>query len=131
MKIGNQGDGGGRPLAVFTKSDTKKYETLAEILNKQQCADYFNISLSCLKKIEKRQPEVYDSYKKGRVKAIESIAKNLIQKAREGNMAAAIFYLKTQAGWSQTQSIDITGDFPTHIVLKGIDTDGSRDTDTE
>lgn len=56
--------------------------------------------------IEKRQPEVSERYKKGRAKAIDSVAQGLLQQAREGNMAAAIFFLKTQAGWRETQVVD-------------------------
>ena len=53
-----------------------------------------------------RQPEVSERYKKGKVDAISSVAQGLLQQAREGNMAAAIFFLKTQAGWRETQVVD-------------------------
>ena len=103
MKIGNQGDGGGRPVIVFDEAKTAQVEALAAVLSKGQMADYFGISETTLREVEKRQPEVSDAYKKGRAKAIGNVAKNLIQKANDGNITAAIFYLKTQAGWREEQ----------------------------
>lgn len=101
MKIGNQGDGGGRPQVVFDKDQVLQYEQLAAVLNKGQIADFFNVSETTLREVEKRQPEVSEAYKKGRSNAIASVGSNLIQMAQKGNTTAAIFYLKTQAGWSE------------------------------
>lgn len=106
MKRGRQGDGGGRPPVVFTPEQVAQVEALAAVLNKSQMADYFGISEVTLKEIENRQPEVSLAYKNGRAKAIGTVAKNLIQQAKDGNTAAAIFYLKTQAGWKETQVIE-------------------------
>jgi len=122
---------GGRPAVVFDEVMTRQYEELASVLTKAQCADFLGISLTTLKEVEKRQPEVYDSYKRGKSQAIANVANNLVKQAKDGNMSAAIFYLKTQAGWSETQKLDVSGDFPTQIVLKGVTTDASRDRDTE
>ena len=65
MKRGKQGEGGGRPKAELSDTQIIELEALASVLTKQQIADYFGISLTALKQIEKRQPEVYASYKKG------------------------------------------------------------------
>ena len=53
-----------------------------------------------------RQPEVLERYKRGQAKAIGSVAQSLLMQAREGNLTAAIFYLKTRAGWRETQVVD-------------------------
>ena len=103
MKIGNQGDGGGRPPVVFDEAQTAQVEALAAVLSKGQMADYFGISETTLRQIEERQPEVFEAYKRGKAKAIGNVAKNLIQQAQTGNIAAAIFYLKTQAGWKESK----------------------------
>ena len=100
-KLGNQGDGGGRPKVVFDESQIAQVEALAAVLNRKQMADYFGIGETTLREIEIRQPEVSDAYKKGRGKAIAGVASNLINQARNGNVSAAIFYLKTQAGWKE------------------------------
>lgn len=104
MKKGNQGDGGGRPIIEFTFEEITQLEALAAVLTKGQIADYFNISETTLRAIEERQPEVSDAYKKGRVRQCASMGSNLIQLAKAGNVAANIFYLKTQAGWKETES---------------------------
>ena len=117
-KIGNQGDGGGRPPVVFDEAQTAQVEALAAVLSKGQMADYFNISETTLREIESRQPEVSDAYKRGKAKAIGNVTKNLIQQAQNGNISAAIFYLKTQAGWKETQVSEHTGADGSELVVK-------------
>ena len=103
-KNGRQGEGGGRPKVEFNAERIAQVEALAAVLSKGQMADYFGISETTLREIERRQPEVSDAYKKGRGKAIAGVGSNLISQARSGNVAAAIFYLKTQAGWKEDQT---------------------------
>jgi len=116
MKIGNQGDGGGRPIIEFTEDQITQLEALSAVLTKGQVADYFEISETTLRAIEQRQPEVSDAYKKGRVKQFASMGSNLIQLAKKGNVAANIFYLKTQAGWKE-QEAEIQDIPPINIIL--------------
>ena len=103
MKKGNQGDGGGKPLIVFTSKQVIELEALAAVLTKAQIADFFDITEKTLRAIEQRQPEVFTAYKKGRVKQISSMGTNLVKLATDGNVAANIFYLKTQGGWKEDQ----------------------------
>lgn len=102
-KRGRQGEGGGRPAVVFSEAQVAQVEALAAVLSKKQLADYFGIGETTLREIEHRQPEVSEAYQKGRGKAIAGVASNLINQARNGNVSAAIFYLKTQAGWKEDQ----------------------------
>jgi len=118
MKIGNQGNGGGRPIVEFTSDQITQVEALAAVLTKGQIADYFNISETTLRAIEERQPEVSDAYKKGRVRQCASMGSNLIQLAKAGNVAANIFYLKTQAGWKEEQA-DIQEIPQINIIVDG------------
>tara|TARA_R110000803_G_scaffold206642_2_gene274050 strand:+ start:667 stop:1047 length:381 start_codon:yes stop_codon:yes gene_type:complete len=118
MKQGNQGDGGGRPTIDFTLEQITQLEALAAVLTKGQIADYFGISETTLRAIEERQPEVSDAYKKGRVKQCASMGSNLIQLAKAGNVAANIFYLKTQAGWKEEQA-DIQEIPQINIIVDG------------
>lgn len=101
MKNGKQGEGGGRPAVVFDEGQIAQVEALAAVLTKSQMADYFGIGETTLREIEKRQPEVSVAYQKGRGRAIAGVGSNLIAQARSGNVSAAIFYLKTQAGWKE------------------------------
>jgi hypothetical protein len=50
----------------------------------------------------KARPELEESIARGKVKLIDEIADILIKKAREGNIQAVIFYLKTQGGWGES-----------------------------
>tara|TARA_R110000796_G_scaffold112039_1_gene223539 strand:+ start:943 stop:1323 length:381 start_codon:yes stop_codon:yes gene_type:complete len=103
MKKGNQGDGGGRPAVELTGDQLIELKALATVLNKAQVADYFGICENTLRAIEKRQPDVSAAYKKGRVDQILDMGGNLVSLAKEGNVAANIFYLKTQAGWKESE----------------------------
>lgn len=104
MKIGNQGDGGGRPPVVFNDEQIIELQALSAVLNKSQVADYFGITEKTLREIEKRQPEVSTAYKKGKVKQVASMGSNLVKLAKQGNVTANIFYLKTQGGWKEQES---------------------------
>jgi len=103
-KRGRQGEGGGRPAVVFDEAKVAQVEALAAVLSKPQMADYFGISETTLREVEKRQPEVSEAYQKGRGKAIAGVGSNLIAQARAGNVSAQIFYLKTQAGWREQEA---------------------------
>ena len=116
-------DKGGRPPVVFDEAQTAQVEALASVLTKGQMADYFSISETTLREIEKRQPEVSDAYKRGKAKAIGSIASNLISQAKKGNMTAAIFFLKTQAGWREPREDDRP---PQPIEISFVNPDGSQ-----
>lgn len=96
---------GGRPKLFFPPDKLKELETLASVLNEEQMADFYDISEGGLGKIFKRQPEVYQAYKRGRAKAIASVGGGLLQKARDGCVASMVFYLKTQAGWKETREV--------------------------
>ena len=91
-----------RKTRVLTDEELTKVEALASVLTSEQIADYFSISRSSFYEIMNRQPEVNGRYKKGRAKAIGSVAKGLLQKAQSGDTTSAIFYLKTQAGWRES-----------------------------
>jgi hypothetical protein len=126
MKNGNQGEGGGKPLIVFSDEQVIELKALAAVLTKGQIADYFGISETTLRAIEARQPEVSDAYKKGRVNQINTMGANLVTLATQGNVAANIFYLKTQGGWKEEQpeAQDIP---PINIVLDSRAADPSTD----
>lgn len=96
-----QGEGGGRPRVELTDEQKIQVEALAGYLNQDQIADYLGISRQTLHAIMKRDPEVSLRYQRGKATIHQDIAKSLIQTAREGNVTAQIFYLKTQCRWSE------------------------------
>jgi hypothetical protein len=71
-------------------------------------ASYFGMTEKTFRAVEKRQPEVLTAYRRGRAKAIVEVATSLYQKAIDGDMRAAQFYLKTQAGWSEKSHIELS-----------------------
>jgi len=118
---------GGRPPIQLTKEQKGELETLAAVLNVEQIADYFGISRRVFYDIMERDEEVSAQYKKGKAKAVGFVAQNLIQKARGGDLGAQIFYLKTQAGWKETQKVEGPGNDGEHVhVYKWLD-DGDED----
>ena len=101
-----QGQGGGRPLIVFDDEQIIQIESLAAVLSVEMMADYFGIAKPTFYAIMERQPEVFERYKRGKARAIGTVAKALITKAQSGDTTSMIFYLKTQAGWKETQVVD-------------------------
>lgn len=100
---------GGRPPVVLSPEQVAQVEALSAYLSVEQIADYLGIAHNTFTDIRERQPAVFEAYKRGRAKAIAVIAqKGIIQQAQEGNVAAACFYLKTQAGWREKQEIEHT-----------------------
>ena len=98
----------GRPKKALTDEQVAQVEGLASILSQDQMADYFGISRPTFAAMMDREPEISLLYKRGRTKGIAAVAQGLLQEARNGNMTAAIFFLKTQAGWRETQNVDHT-----------------------
>lgn len=119
---------GGRPLIELTEEQKAEVETLAAVLSTEQIADYFGIGRTTWFAILDRDPEVSELYKKGKAKAVGFVAQNLIQKARGGDLGAQIFYLKTQAGWKETQRVEGAGTEGEHIIAyKWMDDDDEDD----
>jgi len=107
-------DKGGRPLTVLNDEQITKVEALASVLTTEQIADYFGIGRTTFYDIMNRQPEVSERYKKGRAKAIGNMAQSLLMQAQGGDNSAMMFYLKTQAGWKETQVTENTNIELTH-----------------
>ena len=99
---------GGRPAKQLTDEQKLEVKTLAAVLNAHQIADYFGIGRRTFYDIMKRDEEVSAQYKKGKAQAIGFVGQNLITKARNGDLGAQIFYLKTQGGWKEIQSFEHT-----------------------
>lgn len=95
-----------RPRKALTKEQMQQLEALAAVLTQEQIADYFGIGRTTFHEMMKRDPKVSEHYKKGKAKAIVNVSGNLINQAKSGNTAAAIFYLKTQAGWREQDTTE-------------------------
>jgi hypothetical protein len=96
----------GRKLKELTDSQKEQVEALAAYLSQEQIADYFGIGKTTWFAMLEREPDLSERYKRGKAKAIGAVAQGLLQQARNGDKVAAMFYLKTQAGWRETTHID-------------------------
>jgi len=114
---------GGRPIKRLKTEEIDKVEVLGSVLSIEQIADYFGMSKTTFYAIMERQPIVNERYKKGKAKAIGTVAQGLLQQARDGNTSAAMFYLKTQAGWKETHNLvsDDGSMTPSKSGLQGLD----------
>lgn len=93
----------------LTDDQIIQVEALAATLNLGQIADYFGIGVSRFNEMRKENPEIERRYYMGKSRAIESVAQTLLDKAKGGNVAAMMFYLKTQAGWKDIRRVEQTG----------------------
>ena len=98
----------GRPRKTLTDDQRAQVEALAAYLSQEQIADYFGIGKTTWFAMLERDPNISERYKRGKAKAIGTVAQGLLQKARSGDTSCMTFYLKTQAGWRETNHVDHT-----------------------
>lgn len=96
----------GRRPVELTEAEKAEVETLAAVLSTEQIADYFGIGRRTFWDLMARDEDIAARYKRGKARAIGAIAQSLITKARSGDTASMIFFLKTQAGWRETERIE-------------------------
>jgi hypothetical protein len=96
----------GRLATTLTEQQKSEVETLAAVLTAEQMADYFGMGRTTFFSLMQRDAEIAARYKKGRARAVGSVAQSLITKARAGDTACMIFFLKTQGGWRETTRIE-------------------------
>ena len=99
-----------RPKKILTQKQIAELEKLAGYgLSQELIADFFNISDRTLRNRMKEDPEIYAAYKKGKAAAISHAAEKLHQAIDNGNLTAIIFFLKTKAGFKETEVHEVTG----------------------
>jgi len=94
----------GRPSHKPTQSDKDTVKRLSALgCPHEDIAIRLKISSDTLVKYYK------DELDEGRIDANAAIAGTLFSQAKNGNTAAAIFWLKTRAKWAETVKQEITG----------------------
>lgn len=96
----------GRKPKTLTAEQMSQVEALAAYLTQEQIADYFGIGKTTWFAMMERDTSIAERYKRGKAKAVGSIAQSLLTKARNGDTTSQIFYLKTQAGWRETTNLN-------------------------
>ena len=105
----------GRRKKILTPEQIQDLEKLAGFgLNQELIADFFNISDRTLRNRMEEDPIIHAAYKKGRAAAISNACEKLQQAINKGNLTAIIFYLKTKAGFKETDVREITGKLSVH-----------------
>jgi transposase len=105
-------EGMGRPPHQPTDQTRLQAKTLAAVgIKHEDIAAKIGISADTLVKYYKQELD------DGRVDANAQIGKSLYEQAKAGNTAAMIFWLKTRAGWKETQVQEHTGPDGTPLVV--------------
>ena len=124
----------GRPPKELTEKQRGEIETLAAFLSTEQMSAYFGIAHNTFTAMCERDSTILEAYKRGKAKAIGKVAQGLVQKALAGDTTSAIFFLKTQARWRETERHEITGADGAPIELARIErvvVDGAKRGNTE
>ena len=97
---------------IFCDDQTlEKIEELAGMgFRMKDIADYYGVSISCLRDYRIRYPEINLRFRRGKVKAISLAATYLFAQMEAGSSASTIFYLKTQAGWVDKEPSELEDD---------------------
>jgi len=111
----------GRKCKTLSDEQRAEVGTLAAVLTQEQMADYFGISANTFVAMMEREPDISEAYKRGKAKAIGAVASGLLARARAGDTASAIFYLKTQAGWREVSRTEVGGIDGGDIIIQQID----------
>lgn len=95
---------GGRPAHKPDEITREAVKVMAASgMTHQQIADVYKITRKTLAK------HYHHELENGKALITAKIADSLMRQAMAGNMTAAIFYLKCQAGWKESQVIEHQG----------------------
>ena len=98
---------------IPTDENKKLVKTLAAVgITFEDIATKLEISSDTLVKYYKKELD------DGRIDANASIGQTLFQQAKNGNTAAAIFWLKTRARWKETQAVELSGPDGSEMVIR-------------
>ena len=90
--------------------DLAKVESLAANgLTQEQIASALGISERTLRSRKGEIADFADAIKRGKAKGIALVTNKLMESIKGGNMTGMIFFLKTQAGWKETNVQEHTG----------------------
>ena len=91
--------------------DLAQVEKLAAIgLNEQQVSDSLGIHVDTLRNRKKESSAFSEALKRGKAKGVATVANNLFEQSKDGNVSAGIFFMKNRAGWSDRQDVSYTDD---------------------
>lgn len=90
--------------------DLKKVEEYAQVCDSEaEIALALGISQDTLTRRKKAYADFAEAIKRGKAKANVFVGGKLMQKIKDGDTTAMIFYLKSRCGWKETSRQEITG----------------------
>lgn len=116
---------------ILSEDEIEQVRSLAAYLTREQLADFLKMHINSFDKIRERQPEVDVAYKSARAETIGKVAQSLVQDALDGDATSRIFFLKTQAGWRETNRVDHTSSDGTMTPKPSINLDALTDDELE
>ena len=100
----------GRPPFKVDKAMLKKVRALAARgLTQKQIGDAIGISHQTMAKYKNKNIEFTEAIKEGQAQGLAEISNALFQTAKDGNVAAQIFYMKNRGGWTDKQEVEHSG----------------------
>ena len=100
----------GRPPWIPTEKQIEEAGILhGQGMTLEQIADYFGISYQTLNERKKEIPDFADAFKRGKGQANAYVTGKLMNHIENGNLTAAIFYMKCQMGWKEAQVLEHQG----------------------
>lgn len=100
----------GRPVVEWGEFEIRVVRALASVLSKRQIAFHMGISYPTYLAIERRQPEVAQAFNQGKAMAIAGVAAGILNRALQGSIKDAHFYMRTQGGWVEPKPPEIAPD---------------------
>lgn len=90
--------------------DLKKVEEYAQVCDsEEEIALALGVSYATLKRRKRDWDLFAQALKRGRSKANIFVGGRLMQKIKDGDIAATIFYLKSRCGWKEARAVELTG----------------------
>jgi len=113
----------GRPKQFFFDAEVlKKIEQLAGLgLTQTQIIDALGMGKTLFYDEKTQNKELVDAIKRGKAAGIATVASKLMAKVQNMDTSSIIFYLKCQAGWRDTQELELSanGNNKLEIVITG------------
>lgn len=101
----------GRPARTLDDAALERIKKMRSCgLTVEECAAIEKMCVNTLKKLAAEELE------EGKASGIALVANHLMTAIRQGNVAAMMFFLKTQAGWREVQRIESVAE----VTHKGI-----------
>ena len=110
----------GRPSWIPNETSCNQVQEMASRgLTVAQIASCLGISETTLYKKQNEYAEFMDAIKRGRAEGINQVSNALFEKAKQGNVTAMIYYLKTRdrENWGENQPEPLKEIPPMKIIL--------------